>query len=97
MHISARLMFYLKWFSILWSIGAVAVVLISHLMIVFSWSPVSKVTPLNVRNTVNVALVLAPGAIGVLIHYLLEKRLKTNGKTSAGTTAQARGPNNEKP
>jgi hypothetical protein len=65
--------FYLKWFSILWTICAIAIVLISHVMIVYDWSPVMGLVPFDVRNSAKVLLLLAPGAAGAGIHLLLRK------------------------
>ena len=77
---SLRLMVYLKWFANLWTICAVVVILISHFMIVYEWSPVTGLMPYNVKNTSNVILLLAPGAIAAAIQMFLEKRIKS-GRT----------------
>jgi hypothetical protein len=85
---NARGLTYLKWFTILYNICAVAVVVISHSMIAWKWPSISNVAPLDVRSTLNVVLVLAPGAIGALVHYVLERRLKeAEAKAGASRTS----------
>ena len=79
MNSSSRFMDYLKWFSILWTVCGIAVVAISHLMIVYEWAPVTGLLPFNVRDTTKVALLLAPGAIAAAIHLYLEKTVRKKG------------------
>ena len=73
----SNLMTWLKWFSISWTICAIAVVLISHFMIVYEWSPITGLMPYNVKDSTKVMLLLAPGAIAAAIHLFLEKRIKS--------------------
>lgn len=64
---------YLKWFSILWTVCAIAVIAISHIMIVYQWSSISNLLPFDVRDSFKVALLLAPGAIAAAIHLYVER------------------------
>lgn len=77
MNSSLRFMHYLKWFSILWTASAIAIVAISHLMIVYEWSLVTSLLPFDVKNSTKVALLLAPGAIAAAIHLYLEKTTRS--------------------
>jgi len=63
---------FLKWFAILWTTFAVAVVVVSNLMIANSW-PAILGLPFDVRSGLRVALLLAPGAVAALVQLALEK------------------------
>lgn len=64
---------FLKWFAILWTTFAVAVVVVSNLMIVNGW-PAILGLPIDVRSGLRVALLLAPGAVAALVQLVLGKR-----------------------
>ena len=68
------IMSFLKWFSILWTVCGIAVVLISHFMIVYNWSSITNLTPFNVKDSSKVMLLLAPGAVAAAIHLFLERK-----------------------
>ena len=68
------ILFFLKWFGILWTICAVGIVLLSNIMIVNKWPPLMGVLPYDVQDSLRVAILLAPGAIAAIIHVVLEKR-----------------------
>jgi hypothetical protein len=63
---------FLKWFAILWSAAAIAIIAISNLMIAQGWRP-NFGLPFEVQNNVRVALLLAPGAIAAIGLLVLEK------------------------
>jgi hypothetical protein len=71
MHSSSPVRLFLKWSSILWTIFAVGIVLISNIMIVYNWSPISGLGPFDVRDSFKVFLLLAPGAVGAAIDLFL--------------------------
>lgn len=68
----SRLMFYLKWFAIVWATLSFAVFVASHIMIFFKWHPLG-LQPYDVRNTLKFWLLIAPGPAAAIIHMLLEK------------------------
>ena len=69
-------MTYLKWFAILWTVCAGAFVIMLDVVIVNGWFPIMDSLPFNVRDSTQVALLLAPGAVAAAIHLYLEN--KTN-------------------
>jgi hypothetical protein len=62
----------LKWLSVLWTAGAVAIIVLSNLMIVFQWAPFLGL-PFDVQSDVRVALLLAPGAVAAIAEVVLQK------------------------
>jgi hypothetical protein len=70
----------LKWFAILWTVAAIAIVVISNIMILSGWQAIAGVPPFNVRDNVAVALLLAPGAVAVLIDWMLFRRTGDDAK-----------------
>jgi hypothetical protein len=67
------MMLFLKWFAMLWTTCAVAIVIVSNLMIANRWPPVLGVLPFDVQNDLRVALLLAPGLAAVIINLALKK------------------------
>jgi hypothetical protein len=70
--VSPTVSWFLKWFAILWSAAAIAIIAISNLMIAQKWPP-NFGLPFEVQNNVRVALLLAPGAIAAMGLLALEK------------------------
>jgi hypothetical protein len=67
---------WLKWFSIVWTVSAAAIILISNLMIANGWPHIGGVPPFDVRNDLRVALLLAPGLIAAILDWTLFGRNK---------------------
>ena len=63
---------FLKWFAILWSAGAIGVVIVSNLMIALQWPPVLE-RPFDVQDHLRVALLLAPGAAAAIVQLAVQK------------------------
>jgi hypothetical protein len=72
------MMLFLKWFAILWTTCAVAIVIVSNLMIVNRWPSVMGILPFDVQNDLRVALLLAPGLAAAIAQLALERRNKRN-------------------
>jgi hypothetical protein len=69
------MLFFLKWFGLIWTICAIGIVALSNVMIVNKWAPlIVGVLPYDVQDSLRVAMLLAPGAIAVVVHLVLEKR-----------------------
>ena len=66
-----------KWFAILWTIGAIAVLLISNVMVIKNVASPIGVLPIDVRNNLGVALLLAPGAIAAIALLMLQRKKRT--------------------
>jgi hypothetical protein len=69
---------FLKWFAILWTTCAVAIVIVSNLMIVNRWPSVMGILPFDVQNDLRVALLLAPGLAAAIAQLALERWNKRN-------------------
>ena len=69
---------FLKWFSVLWTACAVAVVIASNLMIANRWPSVMGIPPFDVQNHLRVAFLLAPGFAAAIAHLTLERWNKRN-------------------
>jgi hypothetical protein len=69
-----------KWFSILWTLAAVAIVITSNVMIAKDWQSLAGIQPFNVRDSFAVALLLAPGAIAAGIDWLFFRRNAMGGR-----------------
>ncbi len=73
-----RMMPFLKWFAILWTACAVAIVIASNLMIANRWPSVMGIPPFDVQNHLRVALLLAPGLVAAIAQLALERWNKRN-------------------
>jgi hypothetical protein len=69
---------FLKWFAILWTACAVAIVIVSNLMIANRWPSVMEILPFDVRDHLRVALLLAPGLAAAIAQLVLERWNKRN-------------------
>jgi len=69
----SRLMICLKWFSILWTVGGIAFLAIAN-VVVTKELPFATSLPIDVKGSVQVALLLAPGAIAAAVHLYVERR-----------------------
>ncbi|SRR6266568_7098567 len=100
MHVHHRLMFFLKWFGISWTVCAVGVVILSNVMIIAKWSPIMGVLPYDVKDGLRVAFLLAPGAVAAIVHWVLEKRqsnkeTKGNNLGNSPSASHSRQPTNK--
>lgn len=65
---------FLKWFSILWTTCAAAIIFVSDIMITKHWPPIMGIPPFNAQNQIYVAFLLAPGAIAALAQLGIQKQ-----------------------
>jgi hypothetical protein len=68
-----RLLTSLKWAAYFWCYFSIAVVLLSNVMISRGWNPIMKFMPFNVRDPIDTAILMAPGPIALLLHWLLTR------------------------
>lgn len=72
---------WLKWFSIVWTVCAIALVVILDVVIANGWFPIVATLPFDVSNSTQVALLLTPGAVVAAIHWYLEKHKAGSDKS----------------